>query len=94
MGSTCHSLINFELSLVVMTDKEGVDLCLGLPIIGEFFDFSLLLLRDFVSDLGFFDNKPSFDLLIGPPGFGPVDYKAGGVLNRKGVTFMREKRFW
>lgn len=94
MGSTCHGLVNFELSFVVMTDKERVYFCLGLPIVGELLDFSLLLLGDFISDLGLFDNEPAFDLLIGPPGFSPVDYEAGGVLNRKGVTFMREKRFW
>ena len=92
--STCHGLVNFELSFVVMTDKERVYFCLGLPIIGELLDYSLLLLGGFVSDLGLFDNEPAFYLLIGSPGFSPVDNEAGGVLNMEGLTFMREKRFW
>ena len=89
-----HGFIDLQLSLVVLADQQIVNLSLSLDIIELLFYFPLILFGSLISDLRLFGSKPFVDFAIGLSGLIAVNDGAGGILNRKRLTFMRENRFW
>ena len=71
-----HCLINFELSLVIMTHKESIDFSLGLSIICELFDNSFFFFGGFISNFRFLNVEPTIDLNISFFGISSVENEA------------------
>ena len=94
MSCPSHGLIDLQLSLVILGDQQIVNLSLSLGIVELRLDLPLILFGSLIPDLRLFGSEPFVDFAISLLGLVAVNDGTRGILNRTGLTFMRENRFW